>query len=63
MEKGGKSESRILSSGDYGSAPRNTAHTFQILDPDTEMVGVIQPEGFEYVIQTRYTIDTNLLES
>lgn len=40
-------EARLLTVGDYGSVPRNTTHTFQILDPDTEMVGVISPGGFE----------------
>jgi mannose-6-phosphate isomerase-like protein (cupin superfamily) len=42
-------QTRLLTQGDYGSVPRNTTHTFQILDPDTEMVGVISPGGFEYV--------------
>ncbi|KAI9649179.1 hypothetical protein NHQ30_001747 [Ciborinia camelliae] len=46
-EKDGDSETRILTPGDYGSVPINTTHTFQILDPDTEIVGVIQPGGFE----------------
>ncbi|KAF2690820.1 RmlC-like cupin [Lentithecium fluviatile CBS 122367] len=38
---------RILTPGDYGAVPHNTTHTFQLLDPFTEMVGVIQPGGFE----------------
>lgn len=42
-------QGRLLTQGDYGSVPRNTTHTFQILDPDTEMVGVVVPGGFEYV--------------
>ncbi|QSZ37024.1 hypothetical protein DSL72_009116 [Monilinia vaccinii-corymbosi] len=46
-EKDGSDETRILSTGDYGSVPINTTHTFQVLDPDTEIVGVIQPGGFE----------------
>ena len=41
-------EGRLLTQGDFGSVPRNTTHTFQILDPDTEMVGIIVPGGFEY---------------
>jgi len=41
---------RVLGPGDYGAVPHNTTHTFQILDPDTEMVGVIQPGGFEWVL-------------
>ncbi|KAF2635864.1 RmlC-like cupin [Massarina eburnea CBS 473.64] len=38
---------RVFTPGDYGAVPQNTTHTFQILDPFTEMVGVIQPGGFE----------------
>jgi len=33
--------------GDYGGVPPNTTHTFQILEPETEMVGIIAPGGFE----------------
>lgn len=40
-------QARLLTQGDYGSVVRNTTHTFQIMDPDTEMVGVIVPGGFE----------------
>lgn len=43
----GEQQARLLTQGDYGSVPRNTTHTFQILDPDTEMIGVISPGGFE----------------
>ncbi|CAG8976730.1 hypothetical protein HYALB_00012528 [Hymenoscyphus albidus] len=45
--KDGVEETRVLTPGDYGAVPINTTHTFQILDPDTEMVGVISPGGFE----------------
>ncbi|KAL5382273.1 hypothetical protein DPSP01_006669 [Paraphaeosphaeria sporulosa] len=38
---------RIFTPGDYGAVPPNTTHSFQILEPFTEMVGVIQPGGFE----------------
>lgn len=52
-------QGRLLTQGDYGSVPRNTTHTFQILDPDTEMVGVVVPGGFEYVpITTRNAFRT-----
>ncbi|PWY85507.1 quercetin 2,3-dioxygenase [Aspergillus eucalypticola CBS 122712] len=57
----GEQEARLLTQGDYGSVPRNTTHTFQILDPDTEMVGVIVPGGFEdlfYALGTNYTSGT-----
>ncbi|TVY86252.1 Quercetin 2,3-dioxygenase [Lachnellula willkommii] len=46
-EKDGDQETRILTQGDYGAIPQNTTHTFQFLDPDTEMLGVVQPGGFE----------------
>jgi len=48
-DKYGSQETRVLTQGDYGAVPHNITHTFQILDPDTEMVGVIQPGGFEYI--------------
>lgn len=38
----------MLGQGDFSAVPRNTIHTFQILEPDTEMVGIIQPRGFQY---------------
>ncbi|KAE9177343.1 hypothetical protein PF002_g28363 [Phytophthora fragariae] len=40
-------QTRVLTQGDYGAVPHNTYHTFQVLDPDTQMTGVIQPGGFE----------------
>jgi quercetin dioxygenase-like cupin family protein len=46
-DKYNDSEGRLLTAGDYGSVPTNTTHTFQLLDPDTELVGVIVPGGFE----------------
>ncbi|KAE9367091.1 RmlC-like cupin, partial [Stipitochalara longipes BDJ] len=46
-DKYNNENTRVLGPGDYGAVPHNTTHTFQILDPDTEMVGVIQPGGFE----------------
>jgi quercetin dioxygenase-like cupin family protein len=46
---------RVLGPGDYGAVPHNTTHTFQILDPDTEMVGVIQPGGFEWVLSEAFS--------
>jgi hypothetical protein len=49
-EKDGDEQARLLTAGDYDAVPHNTAHTFQILDLDTKMAGVIQPGGFEYVI-------------
>ncbi|KAJ5683620.1 hypothetical protein N7462_006785 [Penicillium macrosclerotiorum] len=58
----GEQQARLLTQGDYGSVTRNTTHTFQILDPDTEMVGVIVPGGFEdlfYALGTNFTSGTN----
>lgn len=40
-------QTRVLSQGDYGGVPEDTIHTFQILDPDTEIAGIICPGGFE----------------
>ncbi|KAJ9363658.1 quercetin 2,3-dioxygenase anaerobically complexed with the substrate kaempferol [Paecilomyces variotii] len=50
-------QSRVLYPGDYGSVVRNTTHTFQILDPDTELVGAIVPGGFEELF---YYLGSNL---
>ncbi|KAL4951764.1 RmlC-like cupin domain-containing protein [Aspergillus filifer] len=58
----GEQQGRLLSQGDYGSVPRNTTHSFQILDPDTEMIGVISPGGFEdlfYFLGTNHSSATN----
>ncbi|KAF2706661.1 RmlC-like cupin [Pleomassaria siparia CBS 279.74] len=55
-------EARLLTVGDYGSIPRNTTHTYQILDPDTEIVGVLAPGGFEdlpfFLADSNYTSST-----
>jgi quercetin dioxygenase-like cupin family protein len=40
-------QARVLTAGDYGSIPHNAIHTFQVIDPDTQFTGVIQPGGFE----------------
>jgi quercetin dioxygenase-like cupin family protein len=56
-------EARLLTVGDYGGVPRNTTHTFQILDPDTELIGVIAPGGFEdlffFIADSNYTSSTD----
>jgi mannose-6-phosphate isomerase-like protein (cupin superfamily) len=46
-KKDGVENTRVLLPGDFGAVPQKTIHTFQILDPDTEMMGIIQPGGFE----------------
>ncbi|KAK5657994.1 hypothetical protein OQA88_2548 [Cercophora sp. LCS_1] len=38
---------RILSQGDIGAIPPNTIHTFTLLEPDTQLTGVLVPGGFE----------------
>jgi quercetin dioxygenase-like cupin family protein len=55
-------QARLLTQGDYASVTRNTTHTFQILDPDTEMIGIVVPGGFEelfYAIGTNYSSATD----
>lgn len=62
-EKDDSENARLMTPGDYGACPRNTTHTFQILDPDTEMVGVIAPGGFEdlffFLADSNYTSATD----
>ncbi|KAK0622665.1 RmlC-like cupin domain-containing protein [Immersiella caudata] len=38
---------RVLSQGDIGAIPPNTIHTFTLLEPDTQLTGVLVPGGFE----------------
>ncbi|KAH8894479.1 RmlC-like cupin [Thozetella sp. PMI_491] len=40
-------QTRILSQGDIGAIPPNTIHTFTLLEPDTQLTGVLVPGGFE----------------
>ncbi|KAK1830581.1 RmlC-like cupin [Podospora conica] len=40
-------QTRILHPGDIGAIPRNTIHTFALLEPDTQLTGVLVPGGFE----------------
>jgi quercetin dioxygenase-like cupin family protein len=40
-------QSRILHAGDIGAIPRDTIHTFRLLEPDTQLTGVLVPGGFE----------------
>lgn len=46
-EKDGDEQTRVFEAGDFGAVPHNTTHTFQLLANNTEMVGIIQPGGFE----------------
>ncbi|KAK4508205.1 hypothetical protein PRZ48_001943 [Zasmidium cellare] len=53
---------RLMTAGDYGAVPPNTTHTFQLLDPFSEMVGAIAPGGFEdlffFLANSNYTAAT-----
>ena len=40
-------QTRTLSQGDFGGIPPGTIHTFILLEPDTELTGVLVPGGFE----------------
>jgi mannose-6-phosphate isomerase-like protein (cupin superfamily) len=40
-------QTRILGPGDFGAIPTNGIHTFQMLEPDTVLTGVLVPGGFE----------------
>ncbi|KAK3377447.1 RmlC-like cupin domain-containing protein [Podospora didyma] len=40
-------QTRILGPGDFGGIPNNTIHTFNLLEPDTQLTGVLVPGGFE----------------
>lgn len=55
-------QTRVLYPGDYGSVVPNSTHTFQILDPDTQLTGTIFPGGFEdlfFFLGTNFTSSTN----
>ncbi|KAK4456922.1 RmlC-like cupin [Cladorrhinum samala] len=40
-------QTRVLGQGDIGAIPFNTIHTFSLLEPDTQLTGVLVPGGFE----------------
>ncbi|GKZ36487.1 hypothetical protein AbraIFM66950_007603 [Aspergillus brasiliensis] len=42
-------QTRVLTQGDFGAVVRNSTHTFQMMDPDTQMGGLIVPGGFERI--------------
>lgn len=35
--------------GDYGNIPPSAIHTFQLVDPDTQLTHVFHPGGFEHL--------------
>ncbi|KAF6807197.1 quercetin -dioxygenase [Colletotrichum musicola] len=46
---GAGEEARVASLGDYGSVPPGTIHTFQLIDPDSQLNHVFHPAGFEHL--------------
>ncbi|OAA63800.1 RmlC-like jelly roll fold domain containing protein [Cordyceps fumosorosea ARSEF 2679] len=40
-------EARVASFGDYGNVPPGTIHTFQLVDPDSQLTHAFHPAGFE----------------
>lgn len=40
-------EARDLTAGDFGAVPHGQNHSYQIMEPDTQLTGFIQPGGFE----------------
>ncbi|KAJ0385014.1 hypothetical protein COL922a_007223 [Colletotrichum nupharicola] len=44
---GADHEARVASVGDYGNAPPGTIHTFQLIDPDSQLNHIFHPAGFE----------------
>jgi quercetin dioxygenase-like cupin family protein len=54
-------EARELLPGDFGAVPHNQIHSYQFLEPDTQLTGFLQPGGFEALfknISTPYTSKT-----
>ncbi|KAH8776614.1 RmlC-like cupin [Diaporthe sp. PMI_573] len=46
---GASHEARVATAGDYGSVPPGTIHTFQLVDPDSQLNHVFHPGGFEHL--------------
>ncbi|EGX89040.1 RmlC-like jelly roll fold domain containing protein [Cordyceps militaris CM01] len=44
---GNEDEARVASFGDYGNVPPGTIHTFQLVDPDSQLTHAFHPAGFE----------------
>ncbi|KAA8651103.1 hypothetical protein EYZ11_005310 [Aspergillus tanneri] len=40
-------EARVATPGDYGNIPPGTIHTFQLVDPDSQLTHAFHPGGFE----------------
>ncbi|KAG7407378.1 Quercetin 2,3-dioxygenase [Fusarium oxysporum f. sp. rapae] len=50
QHENGIQEARVLTQGDFGSWATHTNHTFQFIDPDSEVLSVVAPGGFEKLI-------------
>lgn len=46
-----QNETRRLGPLDIGSVPPNTNHSFELLEPDTEVLGAVTPGGFSFYQQ------------
>lgn len=46
---GASHEARVATVGDYGNAPPGTIHTFQLVDPDSQLNHIFHPAGFEHL--------------
>ncbi|KAH0594517.1 hypothetical protein MHUMG1_07868 [Metarhizium humberi] len=42
-------EARVATLGDYGNLPIGSIHTFQLIDPDTQLTHIFHPAGFEHL--------------
>ncbi|CEJ82451.1 hypothetical protein VHEMI02513 [[Torrubiella] hemipterigena] len=40
-------EAKVAWAGDYGNIPEGTIHTFQLIDPDSQLSHIFHPAGFE----------------
>jgi quercetin dioxygenase-like cupin family protein len=47
QQYGGPQTARKLGPGDYAGSPSNTTHTFQIVEDNTDMFGVVFDGGLE----------------
>ncbi|PNY25381.1 Quercetin 2,3-dioxygenase [Tolypocladium capitatum] len=58
-------EARVGTPGDYGNIPPDTIHTFQLIEPDSQLTHVFHPGGFEHLFDV-YSLggfDTSTISS
>lgn len=46
---GAPQEAKVASAGDYGNIPPGSIHTFQLIDPDSQLTHIFHPAGFEHL--------------